>query len=363
MVATSVNSDLTMSVFSSARKVLESRMVEASAPCRVDSGGTWDIRSMALPMQAIEPVTLNIALSLRTRVNLLPFEDGRVKVSSEGFPDTEAHDFRTLPFDSPFGLFHAGVSYSGFHGLEVRIASDSPSKAALGGSSTALVALVKALSKLAVLAGKPPLRQKDILNLAFHLEDSTSSGKCGIQDQAAAVFGGVNLWQWHFGDRRTPYERRALLDRKGQRDLSERLLVAFSGKSHVSARINQGWLEGFLSGKTRAGWVEANGIVRRLAQALADRKWDRAASLLREEMAVRRDITPDAMIPVTAKLIQQAEQAGCGARFAGAGAGGSVWALGEKNKIQELKTIWSSTLAPIRGAEILDCAVDPKGVR
>ena len=350
-------------MFSSARKILKNRRVETSAPCRVDSGGTWDIRSMALPMETVEPATMNIALSLRTRVELLPFEGGMVKVSSEGFPDTEAHDFKTLPFGSTFGLFYAAVSYFGFHGLEVRIASDSPSKAALGGSSTALVALIKALSKLAVLAGKPPLLQKDILHLAYHLEDSTSSGKCGIQDQAAAVFGGVNLWQWQFGDRRVPYERTPLLDRQGQRELSDHLLVTFSGKSHVSARINQGWIEGFLSGKTRAGWIEANRIVRRLAQALVDRKWDRAAGLLREEMTVRREITPDALIPVTDKLIRQAELAGCGARFAGAGAGGSVWALGEKKRIQELRTIWESTLAPIRGAGILDCRVDPRGVR
>jgi D-glycero-alpha-D-manno-heptose-7-phosphate kinase len=317
---------------------------------------------MALPMEAVEPVTLNIALSLRTRVALLPFEDGMVKVSSEGFPDQEAHEFGTLPFDSAFGLFYAAVSYFGFHGLEARITSDSPSKAALGGSSTALVALIKALSKFAVLAGKRALPQKDILHLAYHLEDSTSSGKCGIQDQAAAVFGGVHLWRWHFGNRLSPYERQALLDREGQRELSEHLLVAFSGKSHVSARINQGWLEGFLSGKTRAGWIEANRIVRRLAQAIMDRKWDRAAGLLRGEMTVRRVITPDALIPVTHKLIQQAEEAGCGARFAGAGAGGSVWALGEKKRIAELKTVWRSTLASIRGAGLLDCTVDPRGV-
>ena len=160
-----------------------------------------------------------------------------------------------------------------------------------------------------------------------------------------------------------PYERQVLLDRKGQAELSDHLLVAFSGKSHVSARINQGWLEGFLSGQTRAGWIEANRIVRRLAQALVSRKWDRAAGLLREEMAVRRAITPDALIPVTHQLIQQAEEKGCGARFAGAGAGGSVWALGEIKRIQELKRIWKSTLAPIRGAGILDCRVDAKGVR
>lgn len=350
-------------MFSSAKRILKNRTIEASAPCRVDSGGTWDIRSMALPMEAIEPVTLNIAVSLRTRVALLPFEDGMVKVSSEGFPDAGAHEFKSLPFDSSFGLFFSAISYFGFHGLEVRIASDSPTKAALGGSSTALVALIKALSKLAVLAGKAPLPRKDILHLAYHLEDSVTSGKCGIQDQAAAVFGGVHLWVWRFGHRDAPYERQSLLDRSGQADLSERLLVAFSGKSHVSARINQKWLEGFLSGRTRAGWVEANRIVRRLAQALGSRRWDRAASLLREEVAVRRVITPDALIPVTHQLIRQAEEEGCGARFAGAGAGGSVWAIGEKKRIQELKNIWRSTLAPIRGAGILGCAVDPRGVR
>jgi len=116
-------------MFSSARRIIENRSIEASAPCRIDSGGTWDIRSMALPMEAIEPVTLNIALSLRTRVVLLPYEDGMVKVSSEGFPDTGAHDFMTLPFDSSFGLFFSAISYFGLHGQEVRIFADSPSKA------------------------------------------------------------------------------------------------------------------------------------------------------------------------------------------------------------------------------------------
>ena len=350
-------------MFSSARRIIENRSIEASAPCRIDSGGTWDIRSMALPMEAIEPVTLNIALSLRTRVVLLPYEDGMVKVSSEGFPNTGAHDFMTLPFDSSFGLFFSAISYFGFHGLEVGIVSDSPSKAALGGSSTALVALIKALSKLAALTGRNPLPRKNILHLAYQLEDAVSSGKCGIQDQAAAVFGGVHLWRWQFGDRHSPYERQPLLDRSGQAELSEHLLVAFSGKSHVSAQINRQWLEGFLSGQTRAGWIEANRIVHRLAQALGDRRWERAANLLREEMAVRRAITPDALIPVTDQLIQQAEEEGCGARFAGAGVGGSVWALGEKKRIRELKNIWRCALAPIQGAGILDCRVDAKGVR
>jgi hypothetical protein len=44
-------------------------------------------------------------------------------------------------------------------------------------------------------------------------------------------------------------------------------------------------------------------------------------------------------------------------------AGCSAWAIGETKRLHELKSLWRSTLAPIRGAGILDCAVDPRGVR
>jgi D-glycero-alpha-D-manno-heptose-7-phosphate kinase len=91
--------------------------------------------------------------------------------------------------------------------------------------------------------------------------------------------------------------------------------------------------------------------------------WPRAAGLIREEMAVRREITPGALIPITQRLIGQAEMLGCGARFAGAGAGGSLWALGASEGITRLKADWEKTLAPIRGAGVLECDIDPCGVQ
>lgn len=348
---------------SSVKKLLQSRLIEASAPCRVDAGGTWDIKAFALPMEGVDPVTINFALDLRTRVTLTSFEQGRVKVSSEGFARGEAYPLKTVPFDSPFGLFFAAVSYFGFHGLQIHLKSDSPLKAALGGSSTALVALLKALSKVAVLLGQKGLSAEEILHLGYHLEDSVSNGKCGIQDQAAAVFGGVNLWKWRYGDRRTPYTREPLADKGGQKEISQRLLVAFSGKRHVSSRINRGWIKDYLSGKTREGWLDANRVVLGLGEAIKKRRWSEAAGLLKAEMTIRKKITPDALIPLTEKLIRQAEQRGCGARFAGAGAGGSVWALGEIDSINDLRAIWETTLEPISGASVLECVVDPAGVR
>ncbi len=343
-------------------RFLSKHLVEASAPCRVDSGGTWDIKAMALPLERIEPTTINIALTLRTSVSLFPYDEGMVKISSEGFGRSEVFSKDLLPYNGPFGLFFSAVSYFGFHGLEVRISSRSPVKSALGGSSTALVALIKALSKVSESLGGKRLAPREILHLGYHLEDGVSGGNCGIQDQGAAVYGGVNQWKWRYGHRTTPFERTSLLDRKGQKDLSSRFLVAYCGKGHVSMNINRNWIKDFLEGGTRSGWVRANKIVKRLAPAIKEHDWKLAAGLLREEMAMRKEITPGALIPITTKLVEQAEQAGCGARFAGAGAGGSLWALGEIENIKRLRKIWNDTLAPIKGAGVLDCAVDPVGV-
>lgn len=347
----------------SLRKVLATRPITASAPCRIDSGGTWDIKAMALPLEKIRPVTVNIALNLRTSATLAAYEDGYVRVVSEGFPQGESYPADNLPLDSPFALFFAAAAYFGFHGLEIRIVSQSPVKSALGGSSTALVALIKALAKASLLSGGKNLSRRQILHLAYHLEDAVSGGSCGLQDQAAALYGGVHLWEWSYSRPNSPLSRTVLLDRHGQKELSSHLLVAYSGKSHFSLRINHGWIADFLSGSTRAGWIEVNRIVWDLAKALSRLQWKAVARLLQEEMAVRRKITPEALIPITAKLLDQALEAGCGARFCGAGAGGSVWALGDQQAINCLRSNWKKTLPSTENARLLDCAVDSVGVR
>ena len=100
-----------------------------------------------------------------------------------------------------------------------------------------------------------------------------------------------------------------------------------------------------------------------LAEALEKEEWDKVVALLKKEMAIRRKITPDALIPMTKKLIDQAERMGCGARFAGAGGGGSLWAVGEKDRIRDLRGMWNKTLGPVRGGRVLECAIAPNGMR
>ncbi len=347
----------------SVRELLIRSPVTVSAPCRVDAGGTWDIKALALPLERQTPATVNMALTLRTAVTLHPYKEGRVKIFSRGFSHTEEAFADRLPFDSPFGLFFAAVSYFGYHGLEVEIDSQSPVKSALGGSSTALVALLGALREVGRLRDNRVRSRKEILHLAYHLEDGISGGNCGIQDQAAAVYGGVHLWKWHFGQPAEPLTGIPLLDQKGREVLSSHMLVAYSGKSHVAAYTNRKWVNDFLSGKTRSGWIKANGAVHSFAQAIQAGDWDRAAFFMREEMALRREITPEALDHVTEKMVTAAESVGCGGRFAGAGAGGSVWALGKKVNMDELRRKWRKLLTPIKDAQILDAGVDAQGIR
>ena len=45
---------------------LQTVEVVSSAPCRLDVGGTWDLKCFALPYASLNPATTNIAISART---------------------------------------------------------------------------------------------------------------------------------------------------------------------------------------------------------------------------------------------------------------------------------------------------------
>jgi len=347
----------------SIEKFLEENPIRTSAPCRVDSGGTWDIKALALPFEDLNPVTVNMALDMRTYVSLLPFKSGWIKVSSDSYPRLETYPFTEIPFGTPFGLFLAIASHFMMHGVEIAIRSSSPVKAGLGGSSTAAVATIKAFSLAKALLDAPKIDRRNILHLAYHLEDGVSGGGCGMQDQGAAAYGGINKWSWRYSREGKVFHRETLVERKHYKDMSRRMLVAFSGRSHSSTTINKRWLQDFLQGTTRAGWIEANRIVRGIASHIKEGRWEEAARSMQEEVAIRSKITPEAFTPVTSRMIKESERLGCGARFAGAGGGGSVWALGTIDAVEQLRGVWEAILKSTKHGRILDCSIDPHGVR
>ena len=85
--------------------ILGTYQISASAPCRVDMGGTLDLATFYYPLQQVGPCTFNIALNLRTRVRLLPYRSGWIKVSSRGF-ESAAFPLAQAPFNHPLGPMH-----------------------------------------------------------------------------------------------------------------------------------------------------------------------------------------------------------------------------------------------------------------
>jgi D-glycero-alpha-D-manno-heptose-7-phosphate kinase len=339
------------------KKFLESNPVEASTACRIDCGGTLDIKTFYYPLRHFAPCTFNIALNMKTRVRLLPYRSGLVKVSSRGFP-TEVHQAESAPFDSPLGLMFAVAAYFRVEGVHIEMVSASPPRSGLGGSSTAAVALIAALSK----ALNVQMSQENVVLLAHAIEEAVAGVPCGLQDQLAAAYGGVHAWYWPGGPTDPPFKRLVALTNTDYVALERRVLVAYCGIPHESRDINTKWVQHFVTGKERSLWVEIVTSTKAFVDALRARDWTGAVMAMNREVEIRRKITPEVFDEPGEALLKSALTESCGARFTGAGGGGCIWALGETAAIEKVRAAWTEILSERQDARLLDARVDPKGL-
>ncbi len=337
------------------------RSVEASAPCRIDLGGTLDIRTFHYPLRRLHPCTVNMAIDLRTRVTLRPYHEGLVRVVSRGFEPAE-YPLNEAPFDHSLGLMFAVATYFQAHGIAIHIDSSSPPKSALGGSSAAAVALIAALNGVVRETGGKGLTGRQIALLAHTIEETVAGVPCGIQDQLAAVYGGINSWCWPGSPDEPAFKKKTLIPRSRHGEIEDRTLIAYCGIPHESRNINGRWIQQFLSGRFRKEWAGIVAQTKKFIDSILDRNYKDAVSAMQQETDIRRSMTPDVFDSVGEKLLDGAVRHGCGARFTGAGGGGCVWALGEKEQIQRLRPVWREILAERETGELLRTGIDCAGL-
>ena len=235
------------------RERLEHGHVSASAPCRIDMGGTLDLSTFFLPLHHLKPCTFNIALALRTNVTLTPFDKGRIQIVSRGFqPFETASD--AAPFNHPLGLMLAVAAFFQADGVSIHIDSASPPRSALGGSSVAAVALIRAFAKALHPSNHPLFEPAPVAKLAHAIEQSVAGVPCGMQDQLAAAYGGVNAWMWTAASDATPFSRQTPVPDNEYQQLSRQLMVAYCGEPHESKDINGTWVRDFVAGRYRGHW-------------------------------------------------------------------------------------------------------------
>lgn len=339
-------------------RILAHAPVKVSVPCRVDFGGTLDISTFYLPLAHLNPVGFNMAMDLRTTVSLAPYRPGRVRISSRGF-DTAEFDQGMAPFDHPMGLMFACAQYVNAHGVHIHIDSASPPKSALGGSSSAAVAILSALST----ALDRPVDPAKTAWLAHYIESSVAGVPCGVQDQAAAAFGGAHLWAWKMGDCAPVFERFPVFETDTDlQDFASHMQVAYCGMPHVSKDINSRWVAAFVKGKNRTVFAQIIDLTRAFYKAIQNKAYEEAADLMNRETRLRLDMTPDVLDDTGKKLFDSACDLNCGARFTGAGGGGCLWAVGNSRDMSDLAGSWQEILAAVPDGALLDTCIDPAGI-
>ncbi len=344
------------------REILKSAPITASAPCRIDMGGTLDLSTFYVPLRFLRPCTFNMALALRTTARIEAWEKGVVRVSSKGFESAEFPSGRA-PFDHPLGFMFAVANYFNADGTHITIESSSPPRSALGGSSAAAVALVATLQEALSRGGGKSITKKKIVLLAHVLESSVAGVPCGLQDHLAAAYGGVNAWYWPESIE-SPIFRRVSVVKPGKfKDLADQILVAYCGIPHTSADINGAWVRQFIAGMNREKWFQVAECTHNFIEALASMNYREAAACMNREVVLRQEMTPGVLDEIGEQLVAAAVASGCGARFSGAGGGGCVWALGAVEDIDSLRQMWETILSSRADARLLNPAIDRKGLR
>ena len=343
------------------RELLKDRHVEASAPCRIDMGGTLDLSTFYLPLRRYRPCTFNIALDMRTTVIVKPYRKGITRVRSSGFEPTAFPLFQA-PFDHPLGLMFAIATYFGADGVEISIVSASPPRSALGGSSSAAVALAAAFQTVLSAAGDASTPVQETALLAHALEGSVAGVPCGLQDHLAAAYGGIHAWYWAQDNTIRSFKKVAIVEPRRFQEIESHIMVAYCGIPHVSKDINAQWVRQFIAGKHRQKWEETCTITQKFIDAMADLNYREAARCMNREVDLRREMTPEVFDDMGEQLRVSAVENACGVRFTGAGGGGCVWALGDMEDIDRLRGIWENILGQRKDARILDSHIDGKGV-
>lgn len=343
------------------RDILAQETVEASAPCRIDMGGTLDLSTFYRPLRHLEPCTFNLALDMRTRVRLAPGPAGKLKISSRGFEGVEV-DARHAPFDHPLGLMMAVALFFKADGVHIDIQSASPPRSALGGSSVAAVALVWAFYKARAKIGEPLPQRGEVARLAQSIEQTVAGVPCGLQDQLAAVYGGGNAWYWRADHSYRPYKRVAVVAPQEVARMAARIMVAYCGAPHMSRDVNSTWVRQFEAGEKHDAWHKIVVSARKFVTALAQGDISVAQEMMNQETELRCDLTPEVLDETGAALVRAARKFHCGARFTGAGGGGCIWALGQPEQLDSLRPAWEKIVARQATAQILPVGIDTVGL-
>lgn len=309
------------------------RIVNAVAPTRICDVGGWTdthfARYGSVFNIAIYPyVEVQVAASPRRG------DEERLTISAENYgvswsPDPESAEFGKHP------LLEAAVRVMELPAetaLRINIFSYAPPGASMGTSAAVSVALVGALDALT----RGCLAPHQVAQLAHSIETKELGLECGVQDQLASAYGGINF----IDITDFPHSSISGLSVPDSLwwDLEQRLLLAYIGKPHDSSEIHR-MVIGDLGANPHedARLAALRALAVRAKNALCERDIAELGRVFDENTGVQRALHPGLVCEDFENVIAIARDfgaAGCKVNGAG-GDGGSIAILTNGNMAEK----------------------------
>jgi D-glycero-alpha-D-manno-heptose-7-phosphate kinase len=303
----------------------------ARAPVRFcDLGGWTDTR--IVPHGAV----LNFAAQLYTYVTL-EVKEGAGSVTLESMDTDERcsfHDVRRVEYDGILDLLKAAVARSGIEirrgGLyatrrevTVQVRSDAPPASGLGSSAALGVAAIGALSSYQ----HRHLLPHEVARESQLLEVQDLKLECGVQDQFASAYGGVNFMEVDYPNARVfPLP----LSRSVRCELEDRFVLVYTGKSHFSSAMHQKVISEASRRQDSFDQLAKAAVAGK--EALLSEDLEAFAAAMNRNWEAQKNLHPDITTPEIEALHRAAFLGGAlGFKANGAGGGGTVTILVKRN--------------------------------
>lgn len=296
------------------------------SPTRVDlAGGTLDM--WPLFNFVSDAKTINVAIDIYTKAAIEIRSDSKVIINSPDLKKTwEFDDFNSFYYSKDKNLFFYHAIFSQFEkqaavfskGFSLTTSSDSPIGGGLGGSSSLMISILKALHEMYEMT-LPDAH--GLVHLAHNIEAEILRTPTGTQDYYPAVTGGLSII--HYTSKGIEQEVKSLKSTP----FSENFLLVYTGKSHHSGLNNFEVLKSAVQAdeKVLNALIEIKKIAEELNQCISDKKWEHIPMLFNREFAARIQLTPAFSSPEIEKLSEICLAAGAMAvKICGAGGGGCV---------------------------------------
>jgi fucokinase len=341
--------------------------VEAQAPVRVDLVGGWT----DTPPQACERggCVLNLSLLLDGRRPLA----ARVERLAEPVVELVARDLgacRTLdealparqPFDpgDPFALHQAGLRLVGLFsggplrrrlerlggGLRITTEAAVPKGSGLGTSSILGATLLAGLYRA---FGQDVLPDELCLRV-LQLEQLMGTGG-GWQDQVGGMWGGVKFARSASGVSQHPEVEVVRLGTDREVELEERMVLFYTGEPRLAKDVLQRVVGRYLVGEpaTVAALEAMPALAARARASLVQGDWAELGRCLDRSWMLNRQVEPTCTNDSLDALFGRIAPFVLGAKLAGAGGGGFLFALARDRAARErLESLLTTVPAPAR---------------